>query len=302
MHYRVVIRDDKFWKTEIEDKLLRFYKECLLLEIVDSRKNRHFKIREADYCLKAQEIKKEVLTEKDVKESDEFSSASDGNTSDSDTMDSDKFDEILEKMEEEENEDKTSYPRNKICKAETISENEEIVQQRKKVKYCEQPAEENVKIITHDDKVLIKEKFRNILARYPIKSQRERILDCKEGYLNDVSLDKLIDLINRNSNYDMISVQYLVYSDNIIPFEATLENNNRDLQIVGGGESFHWRTLYWDGKKLNIFDSRNPCKKLQILANDEKRYIERRYPNIKKEEIALHKVTRQPDGVSCGVY
>lgn len=39
-------RDDIFWKTRMETKLINFYKNCLLLEIVDSRKERNLPIRD----------------------------------------------------------------------------------------------------------------------------------------------------------------------------------------------------------------------------------------------------------------
>nr|XP_034195188.1 uncharacterized protein LOC117611362 [Osmia lignaria]XP_034195190.1 uncharacterized protein LOC117611364 [Osmia lignaria] len=44
-----VPRNDTFWATEMEEKLKKFYKDCMLPEIIDSRFNRHQPIREPAY-------------------------------------------------------------------------------------------------------------------------------------------------------------------------------------------------------------------------------------------------------------
>lgn len=46
-------RDDEFWQTEMEPFLTRFYKECVLPEIVDPRLERSMKIRDPPYILDA---------------------------------------------------------------------------------------------------------------------------------------------------------------------------------------------------------------------------------------------------------
>ncbi|XP_076685768.1 uncharacterized protein LOC143377868 [Andrena cerasifolii] len=52
MKVTTVTRDDRFWATEMEDKLSKFYEDCMLPEIIDSRYNRQQPIREPPYTQK----------------------------------------------------------------------------------------------------------------------------------------------------------------------------------------------------------------------------------------------------------
>lgn len=50
-----ITKDDKFWKEEMEPKLLRFYHHCMLPELVDPRHTRNMEIRNPSYISQAQE-------------------------------------------------------------------------------------------------------------------------------------------------------------------------------------------------------------------------------------------------------
>lgn len=50
-----VFRDQEFWQNRMLPLLKRFYYECLLPEILDSRHNRHMPIRNPQYIVQAQE-------------------------------------------------------------------------------------------------------------------------------------------------------------------------------------------------------------------------------------------------------
>jgi len=52
-----VKRDELFWQKKMLPLLTRFYYECMLPEILDSRYNRHMPIREPQYIIKAKEAK-----------------------------------------------------------------------------------------------------------------------------------------------------------------------------------------------------------------------------------------------------
>jgi len=53
--------NDAFWKYEMLPCLTRFYYECMLPEIVDSRHNRHVPIRDSSYIIEAkQEAAKKI--------------------------------------------------------------------------------------------------------------------------------------------------------------------------------------------------------------------------------------------------
>lgn len=51
-------KDEEFWKTKMEEKLTRFYKDCLLPEIIDPRKPRNMPIRNPSYIVEAQKKRK----------------------------------------------------------------------------------------------------------------------------------------------------------------------------------------------------------------------------------------------------
>lgn len=50
-----VHRDDDFWQSRMEPHLCRFYVNCVLPEIVDSRRNRSMAIRDPEYIVQAQQ-------------------------------------------------------------------------------------------------------------------------------------------------------------------------------------------------------------------------------------------------------
>lgn len=50
-------RDDAFWRNKMLPSLTRFYNECMLPEILDSRHNRHMSIRDPKYIMEAKEEK-----------------------------------------------------------------------------------------------------------------------------------------------------------------------------------------------------------------------------------------------------
>lgn len=53
-------RDDAFWKTKMEPFLLRFYKDCVLPEIVDSRLARSMDVRRPEWNRLAIEAKEKT--------------------------------------------------------------------------------------------------------------------------------------------------------------------------------------------------------------------------------------------------
>ncbi|XP_076301597.1 uncharacterized protein LOC143219551 [Lasioglossum baleicum] len=56
--HTTVERDDEFWKEKMLQPLQRFYEDCLIPEIVDSRKKRRKDYREPQYVIEAQEAAK----------------------------------------------------------------------------------------------------------------------------------------------------------------------------------------------------------------------------------------------------
>lgn len=52
-----IVRDDIFWNENMEKKLVQFYEQCLLPEIVDPRRERNMPIRDPDYIIEASKRK-----------------------------------------------------------------------------------------------------------------------------------------------------------------------------------------------------------------------------------------------------
>jgi len=57
MKIETIKRDDSFWADKMEDKLVRFYNDCILPEIVDPRRSRNMPIRNPPYIEEAIRIR-----------------------------------------------------------------------------------------------------------------------------------------------------------------------------------------------------------------------------------------------------
>ncbi|XP_072751049.1 uncharacterized protein [Anoplolepis gracilipes] len=53
LKYTFVERDDRFWESKMLPLLKRFYEDCLIPEIIDSRAERNMSIREPQYVIEA---------------------------------------------------------------------------------------------------------------------------------------------------------------------------------------------------------------------------------------------------------
>lgn len=54
----LIQRDDEFWKTKMEAKLVKFYYDCMLPELVEPRHSRCMQIRDPPYIIKSIEERK----------------------------------------------------------------------------------------------------------------------------------------------------------------------------------------------------------------------------------------------------
>lgn len=63
MKVEQIEKDDAFWEKNMKDKLKKFYFDCMLPEIIDSRLDRKMNIREPEYILEAIQ-RKEAATHK----------------------------------------------------------------------------------------------------------------------------------------------------------------------------------------------------------------------------------------------
>lgn len=298
MIYCVVLRDDKFWKEQMESKLIRFYENCLRPEILDSRKERGLSIREPDYVI---QIKKKEEEKVDLDKSyDSIVEVYSDFDSSSSSLDTDEFEELFEKVSKEQDKDEDIFSEmkdNDSDDAENVYKVEKI-NVIKKIKICEE-SDDDIQIIETDTAEVTERKVRDNLHVFPLTECRDLIL--KGEWLNEVCLDKMIHLLRTQSGYkEILSFQYMLYPELIPPFERKFYQ--QDLQIIGGVQSGHWRTLFFDGTSLYILDSYYRNIKFNDLKEDEKNYIKGRYPFYNTNDIKALSVTVQPDGTSCGVY
>lgn len=64
MKVEYILFNKNFWETKMEGKLVNFYLNCILPELVDPRHTRKLKIREPAYILQAQREKKNSIPKK----------------------------------------------------------------------------------------------------------------------------------------------------------------------------------------------------------------------------------------------
>ncbi|XP_036150394.1 uncharacterized protein LOC118648181 isoform X2 [Monomorium pharaonis] len=259
-----VNRDATFWSNKMLPALLRFYNECMLPEILDSRHNRHMPIRNPTYILEAQaeaakkiHIRTENIPQNTIQNED-----------------------ILKEKKIKRDFSSTEKSNNAAVNIE--DDDCVIVSFTKEMQNKTDKQMASVKKYLDEEIPLISDIKKNVL---PINSR-----------LDDVSLAQFLRVVRETSQFETQNVLYIAFPDMI---EAS--QSNKSLQIIGGNCSDHWRCIFFDGNKLHVYDSLPNCTYERLVA-EEKNYIHRRYPKISQNDIIYEKVQTQPDGTSCGIY
>jgi hypothetical protein len=262
-----VVVDNAFWKTKMLPFLTRFYYECMLPEIVDSRYNRHMPIRNPKYIIEAkEEAAKKVSVSKNsrqkAKESENVSEKKKRiklDVSPRDTI----ISAVVTAVDTDEDDD---------CVIVSYTSSQDINGDN-----------------TARWKVFLNENIPDI------SQVKDNVLP-KNSELNDESLDRFLRVVRETSPFETQNVLYIAFPDMI---EAS--RSDKSLQIIGGNCSGHWRCLFFDGSKLHVYDSLPGCTYDKLVA-DEKYYIQHRYPTISQSDIIYEQVDAQPDAYSCGIY
>ena len=210
-----VVKDNAFWETKMLPFLTRFYYECMLPEIVDSRYNRHMPIRNPKYIIEAKEeaAKQSNCFEKQsAKESENVSkkkkrikldvSPRDTNISAVTAVDMDQDDDyviVSNTSSQDINEDNTA--RWKVFLDENIPD---------------------------------------------ISQVKDNVLPANSR-LNDESLDRFLRVVRESSPFETQNVLYIAF-----PRMIEASRSDKSLQIIGGNCSGHWRCLFFDGSKLHV--------------------------------------------------
>ncbi|XP_070523169.1 uncharacterized protein [Cardiocondyla obscurior] len=272
MKITFVNKDIAFWKNKMLPFLNRFYYDCMLSEILDSRHNRHMPIKDPEYVIEA---KKKVAINESSQESNQQCARQVENLDEQDTFDM-------------------------SC---TKLEIDTIVKNMDQYDDCTYIGTTYQEIITEEDKKRRQINLDKIVI--PLSLVRQNILS--NDMLNDESLDSFLRVVRESSPFETQSVQYQSYPDII---EAS--KGNLSLQIIGGKSShskqfdalqevMHWRCIFFDGIKLRMYDSISNST-YDSLAAKEKNYIRLRYSTVRQCDIIFEKVDVQPDAISCGIY
>ncbi|XP_036149752.1 uncharacterized protein LOC118647911 [Monomorium pharaonis] len=257
-------RDDAFWKNQMLPFLTRFYDECMIPEILDSRHNRHVPIRDLGYIIEA---KREAAKKENIRKSFRQSTLHENVANkEQETLDiSCTKTEITTAMEQD---DDCTY------------------------------IGTSHKDVTEEDKARRQINLDEVVI--PVSLVRENVLS--DNMLNDESLDSFLRVIRETTQFQTQSVQYQGCLDYIDASQSNKSVQIIEGKSLWTGDGIaHWRCIFYDGTKLYVYDSIPNCK-YDKLAAKEKNYIHLRYPKIKLSDIIFEKVDTQPDSTSCGIY
>lgn len=267
-----VNRDIAFWKNKMLPFLIRFYNECMLPEILDSRHNRHMPIRNPRYIIEAkEEAAKNINNRKSIRQNTIKSEYS-----------------ITEKIGTS-NSSPTEAALTTAMIARHLEQDDD----------CTYIGTSYKQYITEEDKTRMKINLDEIII--PIDCVRKNVLS--NSLLSDESLDSFLRIVRETTSFQTQSVQYQGCRQNYID----ASQSDKSLQIIGGinkwtGEGIeHWRCIFFDGTKLHVYDSIAGCTYDKLVAK-EKNYIHCRYPKLRQSDIIFEQVDTQPDGISCGIY
>ena len=266
----VVLRDDKFWNDHMEPKITRFFMECMLPELVDSRYNRNLQIREAEFIINS-------------RQSAESAKPKEGKTS---------KEKIIKNVITSESEEDYLHQEIEFAKK---GSNESEGEDDEDIDFLGIEAMSNANQL--DDPTEAEWKgFRNINAKVHVDKIAPIIL-CGH-MLDDSCLDAFIEVMKSHSSFDIQSTLAISYPRYQYPLPP---DQVQDIQILGGNCTGHWRCFqYYNGQVL-IFDSLY-MPTYESLAAEEQNFLQKRYKKISNFNVIPKAVTKQPDGTSCGVY
>lgn len=334
IHHMIIERDENFFKKVIEPKIMHFYRECLLMEILDSRLIRNMRPREAPeyqvakdaFELKQKEKNKDNRTENSVNDSSKNEAVNEGvNESDSTILPQENDcnnDEICSNNNEKKGKQKRTNRKTVNSKTSEKQKNNDKAARRtvtntqvKKTYDFEKDGVEVVSEVTRpwtEYDTLSVRQYLDVERTFSLDTVHDQIyhdgtvelrlyrnwiLD-KDWWLNDDVLDEFMRILKRETDFECQSVNYIVRNPNCTEPIKT----NKSIQIIGGIENCrHWRTVFYDGSKIIIFDPLWP--NYFRLRKQELQYLNLRYPTVAAKDISFVKSNiQQPDGSSCGVY
>lgn len=317
--YVKIMRDDEFWKTQMEPKLVEFYYNYLLAEILDSRKDRSMPRREYDRTQK--KVDEERMD--DVSNTCFDPEPISQDLSQLGTSKKRKHEDLEHVKVKMVRKNKNDYWR--IIKSGRPDHVESV---RVKVRRNDQGVWRVVEIVPRVLRIKHEEirqppfSFAKITNRPMPKifltptDEEYAVLDFVNGspempliranvttdrsFISDIAIDLFLEIIKENTFVETQTCLWLSHL-NFIHAVATGDSSVYTLHILGGSTYQHWRCYYFDGFYLFIYDSLG-CKYYENLTEEEKDFISLRFPKRKLEKILFPDVAKQPDGSSCGAY
>ena len=312
--------DRQFWNIKMEPKLTRFYMECLLPEIVDSRVRRNMPIKDPTYILKAKNekdirvaariAKKELETNNNVKQVAQ-KKKSEPKKIDLTVIENENMYEPYYSDGVEETHAKVDLKSSQS----TIKKNSIITKMRKQLQKMSDIGslkrnnmdqifnfniKKSKKISNGPHSALSNEEGQKALdvcnSSININQVISNIMAINDFLLDDV-IETFMKIVRRHlPDFEIHVVQHFVYIQLLKP-----ASNLKHIQIVGGNQFKHWICVFFNGCDLFIYDSLNRLE-YDFLHEEEKQYLRTRYHYVNSDDIIFVPVTRQPDSVSCGVY
>ncbi|KAJ8685040.1 hypothetical protein QAD02_020833 [Eretmocerus hayati] len=288
IHLVNVERDDDFWNQNMAEPLRKFYFDCLLPEIIDSRYNRSMPLREPDYVIEAQKVLREKNREKLLAQSE--------------IPETPLKEKTPSKVASKKNvKPQRRYPARAISRSSPNSH--EITSNAQgnvsPISANNEASNENQSSTSPNTKEDEEDKIlRNLYNTVDLNNVLNNVLNCKIQ-LEDDDIHVFQQLVlSKTSRYEIHPPVYFKYPERL-PEKYKNYHGKTHLQIIGGHDEYkHWICYRYDGDKLLIYDSLNR----KVLHKTVKNYFKHRYPMLDYSKITFVKVTRQPDLNICGVF
>ena len=114
--------------------------------------------------------------------------------------------------------------------------------------------------------------------------------------LTDTHIDAYIKLVPECSQFNIRTPLYPQVPEKIAPID--LDKPHIQILFSGPSTSGHWSCMYYNQKKLHVYDSLNS----KFLYTEHKVFLNRLFPNKDGLHRAFENVIMQRNNYDCGVF
>ena len=339
--YIIIDVDHEFWKEKMEKQLRRFYMDCMLPEILDSRHNRKMPIRNPQYTL-------DVIKEKKSKNSSAKNYIKNTTVNTTIQQFESKMKNLNISTNQNKNVAKSKIRCNPVVRSTLKTFLKATSSNKMKVNVAKKLVNKSIMLkngLTSSGNTLNtiskrgEKRKMNDLEIFTNRKKRSVSVDDDViiiSYSNDPTLISDRSILEFQKFMDSRELPLIALRQNVLPvhnwlsddsidsFIRILKTNNSwyvthnclyveanirtydcthcpSIQIMGGGYISHWRCLFFDGQKIKVYDSLPRHTNYELVAI-EKSYIRRRFNVTEKDVTFEPMLVQQPDSSSCGVY